>query len=217
MSNIEAGQKIKALRLQAGMSQEEIARQTQLSLRTIQRIENNETFPRGDSLKKIAAALGVTVEVFTTMAPAVLPLPAVKENICKEDKMVLVLMNLSALAYLEFALLGIFVPMVLWAVFKDKISGADKMGKIIMKDQLWYCLLVGGSYAFLFSGAIFHTSMLANASVVMILTIAFYFLNSLVILFNILICLGLKAAIKKLAACCKLLFIKTFIRTKSFS
>ncbi len=90
------------------------------------------------------------------------------------------------------------------------------MGEIIMKDQLWYCLLVGGTYAFLFSGAIFHISMLADPSEIMIMTIAFYFLNSLVILFNILICLDLKASMKKLAAYCKMLFTKTFLHTKSF-
>ena len=214
MNTESAGQKIKSLRLQAGMSQEELAEQTQLSPRTIQRIENNETTPRGDSLKRIATALGVTVSAFIITEPEVLPAPALKEPSLKEDKLVLVLMNLSALAYLKFALFGLLVPMILWAIFKDRISGADKMGKKIMKDQLWYCLLICGAYVYFFSAPFFHfqISMIANMEIVTILTIAFYFLNAFVVLFNILICLGSKTAIKKFYFYCKALFTKLFIR-----
>src|SRR6185437_11548465 len=58
-------QKVKELRMSAGTSQEELADATRLSLRTIQRIENGETQPRGDSLKRLARALGVATEEFT--------------------------------------------------------------------------------------------------------------------------------------------------------
>jgi uncharacterized Tic20 family protein len=50
-----------------GSSQEELAAATQLSLRTIQRIENGETQPRGDSLKRLALALGVNTEELTRL------------------------------------------------------------------------------------------------------------------------------------------------------
>ena len=49
--------KIKDLRKRRGLSQEELAEKSGLSLRTIQRIENGETDPRGDSLRRLAAAL----------------------------------------------------------------------------------------------------------------------------------------------------------------
>ena len=60
---------MKTLRLQSGISQDELAALTQLSLRTIQRIENGETAPRGDSLKRIAAALNVGIAEFTIALP----------------------------------------------------------------------------------------------------------------------------------------------------
>ncbi len=52
-------EKIKQLRELKGLSQEKLSEQSGLSLRTVQRIENQETVPRGDSMKRIAEVLGV--------------------------------------------------------------------------------------------------------------------------------------------------------------
>jgi transcriptional regulator with XRE-family HTH domain len=46
--------KVKDLRTKQGLSQEELAEKTGLSLRTIQRIENGESIPRGDTLKRLS-------------------------------------------------------------------------------------------------------------------------------------------------------------------
>jgi len=54
--------KIKELRLAKGMSQEELAAATGISLRTIQRIEQERVAPRAYSLKKIALALDINFE-----------------------------------------------------------------------------------------------------------------------------------------------------------
>ena len=60
MKNLELSKKIKELRTRKGLSQEELSEESGLSLRTIQRIENGETEPRGDSLKKLATSLGAS-------------------------------------------------------------------------------------------------------------------------------------------------------------
>jgi transcriptional regulator with XRE-family HTH domain len=52
-------QKLSELRLEKGMTQEELAKATGISLRTIQRIELGQVKPRAYSLKKIAEALKV--------------------------------------------------------------------------------------------------------------------------------------------------------------
>jgi len=57
MNNLHLAQHIKELRNRKGMSQEFLAEESGLSLRTIQRIENSETVPRGDTLKRLAIAL----------------------------------------------------------------------------------------------------------------------------------------------------------------
>ena len=60
MENNNLSQKVKELRKNKGLSQEELAKTAGLSLRTIQRVENRETEPTGDTLKRIATALDST-------------------------------------------------------------------------------------------------------------------------------------------------------------
>lgn len=55
---------LKELRLEKGMSQEYLADEARVSLRTIQRIENNESKPTGETLKRVAQALGVDLNIF---------------------------------------------------------------------------------------------------------------------------------------------------------
>jgi thiol-disulfide isomerase/thioredoxin len=57
MNNLNLAQRVKDLRNRKGISQEILAKESGLSLRTIQRIENNETVPRGDTLKRLSIAL----------------------------------------------------------------------------------------------------------------------------------------------------------------
>ena len=59
MKKTELARRIKELRNRKGFSQEELSEKSGLSLRTIQRIENGETEPRGDSLKRLSVAFEV--------------------------------------------------------------------------------------------------------------------------------------------------------------
>jgi transcriptional regulator with XRE-family HTH domain len=52
MNHLNLAERVKELRNRKGISQELLAEQSGLSLRTIQRIENNETVPRGETLKR---------------------------------------------------------------------------------------------------------------------------------------------------------------------
>jgi len=65
MSDFSLGSKIKALRNQKGISQEFLADESGLSLRTIQRIESNHSIPRGNTLKRIALALDSSIDDIT--------------------------------------------------------------------------------------------------------------------------------------------------------
>lgn len=60
MNNSNLSQRVKELRINNGLSQEGLAKAAGLSLRTIQRVENRETEPAGDTLKRIATALNTT-------------------------------------------------------------------------------------------------------------------------------------------------------------
>lgn len=59
METKNLAQKLKELRTLRGMSQEYLADQSRVGLRTIQRIENNESDPMGETLKRIANTLDV--------------------------------------------------------------------------------------------------------------------------------------------------------------
>ena len=60
MENEKLAQRVKELRKLKGLSQDELAKNSGLSLRTIQRVENGETEPTGETLKRISSALDVT-------------------------------------------------------------------------------------------------------------------------------------------------------------
>jgi len=62
MATNNLAKKLKELRALRGMSQEYLAEESQVSLRTIQRIENKESAPTGETIKRIAAALEITIK-----------------------------------------------------------------------------------------------------------------------------------------------------------
>ena len=84
MDNTNLGSRIKQLRNQRAMSQEALAEESGLSLRTIQRIENGSSNPTGDTLKRLAQALNVSPDELIDWA-------------VKEDYGFLTFFNLSAM------------------------------------------------------------------------------------------------------------------------
>lgn len=129
MENTPFTQNIRELRQRCGFSQEELAERSGLSLRTVQRIENGETEPRGDSLKRIAGALGVTPNDLVEWA-------------MQENRHFLSSLNLSALTFLFFPLLGIIVSYILWSGKRDTVKGAERTGKEIVNFQITWTILL---------------------------------------------------------------------------
>ena len=132
-------QRVKALRNQKGMTQESLAENSGLSLRTIQRIENNETQPRDDSLKRLAIALKTTPDDLL-------------EWTIQEDKGYLTLMSLSALGFLFFPILGIIIPLVFWILKKDKLKYVDNIGKSILNFEITWSIIFFSYFILIFIG-----------------------------------------------------------------
>jgi transcriptional regulator with XRE-family HTH domain len=124
----ETAKKIKELRSRRGYSQEELAERSGLSLRTIQRIENGETEPRGDSLARLAVAFDVTVDELADWGLV-------------EDNGFIVAMNLSALSFFFFPLLGIIVPLIIWMFKKDKIKGLNDVARELLNFQITWAIV----------------------------------------------------------------------------
>jgi transcriptional regulator with XRE-family HTH domain len=129
MENLELQKRVKDLRIKLGLSQEELADKTGLSLRTIQRIENGESVPRGDTLKRLAVALKVSPD-------------DVIEWRVQEDKNILTVLNLSQLGFLAFPLLGTIIPLAIWVIKKDKIRNVDSIGKSILNFQITWTIIL---------------------------------------------------------------------------
>ena len=129
MRETNLSKKVKELRIRKGFSQEELAEKSGLSLRTIQRIENGETDPRGDSLQRLSAAFDVQ------------PNDLIEWN-TREDTSALEVLNLSSLAFLVFPLFGIVVPLIVWTGKKNQIKGFDKLAKEILTFQIIWCVAV---------------------------------------------------------------------------
>lgn len=123
MKNTELARRIKDLRNRKGFSQEELSEKSGLSLRTIQRIENGETEPRGDSLKRLSAVFDVNPDELIDWT-------------VQEDKGLLTSLNLSSLSFMFFPVLGIIVPLIIWISKKDKVREINKTTREILNFQI---------------------------------------------------------------------------------
>ncbi|AGC77082.1 putative Tic20 family protein [Nonlabens dokdonensis] len=125
------GLKIKEIRVKKGMSQEELATQSQVSLRTIQRLENDENEPRGKTLQLICETLDINIEELLDYGK-------------REDHQFLMFFHLSVLAGIFIPIGNIILPLVLWLTKKDKIQGLQKIGARLLNFQIVWSFL---SYA----------------------------------------------------------------------
>ena len=178
MKNKELAQRIKELRNRKGFSQEELSEKTGLSLRTVQRIENGETEPRGDSLKRLALAFDVSPDEIIDWT-------------VQEDKGFLMSLNLSALSFILFPLLGIIVPLIIWISKKDKIRNVNEIAKEILNFQItWSMLLFIGYISIAVNAASKMTGNIDSTSITSMLMMNFLFLgvmylsNSIYIIVN---------------------------------
>ncbi|SHI35003.1 Uncharacterized conserved protein, Tic20 family [Tangfeifania diversioriginum] len=180
MKNQELAKKVKELRTRKGMSQEMLAENAGLSLRTIQRIENGETEPRGDSLKRLASALGITPDEIVDWAP-------------EENNGFLAALNISVLTFIVFPLLGLLVPLILWISKKDKIKGLNDVAKKIINFQItWNILFFVGYGVIILSAFIrFNASHVVDAGIIqsgvftkLIWIVVLYVYNIILVIIN---------------------------------
>ncbi|MCI0751158.1 MAG: helix-turn-helix domain-containing protein [Flammeovirgaceae bacterium] len=98
------GEKISSLRKSRGISQELLAENSRISLRTVQRIESGQSIPRPYTLKIIANALEVPVEYFSSTP----------EEQDTSEIAALRAINLSALVGLLLPPVNIILPLIFW-------------------------------------------------------------------------------------------------------
>ncbi len=108
---MNTGEIIRTLRLRKGITQEELASKTELSVRTIQRIESGEVDPRAYTLQSIALALEVPYQELTGG-----DLNQDTRELKSETDKWLPLLHLSGL------LLLILPPLIIWIWKRDHVA-----------------------------------------------------------------------------------------------
>lgn len=145
--------RIQAIRKSKGLSQELLAERSGVSLRTIQRVEQGETVPRGHTLHALATALGVSLEDFRAEPMPALPVAAAapaaaspEPGLLRSDPEFVQLLNLSALSLLVLPLLNIIVPLVLWRRGRHILHAAEVGRRVLGFQILWQlgCFLAYG-------------------------------------------------------------------------
>lgn len=128
MQGQNLGKRVKELRNTQGISQEFLAEESGLSTRTIQRIEKGETTPNGDTCRKLSDALKVSPNELMDWTVI-------------EDIDFLKKLNLSALTFVFFPLLGILVPALMWISKKDKVKDVDIIAKKVINFEITWVIL----------------------------------------------------------------------------
>jgi transcriptional regulator with XRE-family HTH domain len=126
------GQKIVEIRKRKGLSQEALSDRAKINLRTLQRIEKDETEPLGNTLKNICNVLEINIEDILDYGKI-------------EDNKYFLFFYLSVLSFFVIPLGNILVPMILWIIKRDKIIDLNKRGITLLKVQLIWTIVFYGS------------------------------------------------------------------------
>ncbi|GGM94265.1 hypothetical protein GCM10010967_29360 [Dyadobacter beijingensis] len=158
MSKQTIAEKIRTLRKSKGLSQEALAEMAGINLRTLQRIENGDTIPRGETLRLLAQALGVEVETFSadtfTVPVAIPPAPVI------DDPGALKLLNLSALSLWVMPFGNVLLPLAFWIYKRNSVAGVAEFGKRVLQFQIaWTVLTYGIAFIAMFSPFFGHLGM----------------------------------------------------------
>jgi uncharacterized Tic20 family protein len=73
-------------------------------------------------------------------------------------------LNLSALSFLVFPLLGILVPLIVWVSKKDKIKNFNSIAKCILNFQITWVMVLFGWYILMFSSLFFKMKFMSFIS-----------------------------------------------------
>ncbi len=171
MKNKIVAKKIKELRNRKGFSQEELSENSGLSLRTIQRLENGETKPRGDTLQRLAASFSISPDEITDWQII-------------EDTSTIKVLNYAQLGFLAFPILGILIPLIIWILKKDKVKDIEELGKSILNYQITWTTTLFLVYITLALSIILSIPVIYGTKTIYLTIAGLYLLNIFMIFLN---------------------------------
>ena len=173
------GQLIRETRERKGLTIEDLAENASVSAKTIQRLETGKTGGRAFTLKSIAHALDIPLEMLTdfhTTKESLETVPASK-NIDFLKKM-----NLSALVVLILPLTNLIIPTILFSRAKKDAVIKEIGSKILSFHLIW---LIATSVALLiapFARRLFHITLVTEFGSILFTYVLFWLINIFVIL-----------------------------------
>jgi transcriptional regulator with XRE-family HTH domain len=185
---MDLGQKIVTARRMKGLTQEQLADLANITVRTIQRIERNETTPRPYTLQTIATALNIPFETLIVTAteqqetvndPTVSPGTSVETN----GIHFLQMLCLSCFTYLVIPFVHFLVPNYLLKKSNEQnpkiVAFARRVIRVQLfwKSALWLLMLLTLAYNIIIA-VYFQRSYLLNYLVPFFIM---YFLNAILI------------------------------------
>ena len=129
------GERISFERKNKGFSQELLAENSGISLRTIQRIENNKSKPRPYTIKVIADTLNLKIDALVEERNTDSDLLPSNYSLSKIN-----LINSSALFGILIPLFNIVAPIIFWRLYKGNPLVNEKGKKIISFQILWFLI-----------------------------------------------------------------------------
>lgn len=131
--NKSLGEQIREIRKSKGYSIEELSFRSSITSKTVQRIETNQTNPRGHTLQKIAKALEVPLERLTVSSQI-----EVSDENQSTDIIALKKLNLSALLIFLIPLSNLIFTIYYYQKFKQHTLIRDIGAKIVSFHILWF-------------------------------------------------------------------------------
>ncbi len=190
---MELSQKIVIARKKKGLTQEQLADRTNITVRTIQRIESGESTPRSYTLKAIADVLGIPFDTLITAEPEPakdtdktmeLTGPSTEEN----SKHFLQVLCLSCFTYLVIPFVHFLVPDYLLKRSGEQnpkiVAFARRMVRVQLcwKSALWLIMLLTLGYNIIVA-VYFDRAWLLNYLLPFFIM---YLLNALIITYSLL-------------------------------
>ncbi len=161
---------IKTIREKSGYTQSELAKKTGLSLRTIQRLESNNTKPKGHTLTVLTEVFNMESSVFQDQFKSI-------EQAKASETTSIRFINLSVLACLGIPFGNIIFPMILWRKNRES-KLVDEIGRRIINVQIIWsvalCILLCISP---FIGRVFFS----NTPIILIVLFVVYAANIVIV------------------------------------
>jgi transcriptional regulator with XRE-family HTH domain len=187
--NSSLHQQIISARRKKGLTQEQLAELSNVTVRTIQRIESGESQPRAYTLKVLASVLEISLEDLTKDGCAKVEQETKQSEPAVEgtaDAEFLQLLNLSCFSYLLVPYVHFLLPLYLIRKRKSQSKLLNHAARSIISSQIYWIVALNLSMLVALAYNLFRAANHAKAypgSYVLIF-FAFYTLNAIIISFN---------------------------------